>query len=84
MLSFTRTLVAIAVNISLNYLLIPIFGPTGAAFATLIAFIIAYFAFDFFSRPMRRIFWMKMKALRLSGLLFRQSQRSDTKSGPHH
>ena len=46
--SFVATSVGSIVNIILNYLLIPLYGPKGAAFATLVAYMMAAYICGFF------------------------------------
>jgi len=50
-------------NVMLNLLLIPRFGPTGAALATLVSYAFSAFLFNAFLRPTRIIFFMQLRAL---------------------
>ncbi len=65
-LAFYRTLLAVAVNIILNYMLIPIYGINGAATATVITHILNGFVFDLFSKNTRKIFFMKLNTINIS------------------
>jgi PST family polysaccharide transporter len=60
-ITFVRTLVGVAVNIILNLLLIPNFGAVGAAWATLISFLLPSIFVDYIF--LRDIFWIQLKAL---------------------
>lgn len=53
------------VNVALNFLLIPRYGALGAAWATLAAFCVAYFLFDFLVPTMRGIGLAKLRAVGL-------------------
>lgn len=64
--AFIRTLVAAVVNIIGNVLLIPHFGPIGAAVATLISQIIAAYLMDYANNQTRCMFFLKSRAFRLS------------------
>lgn len=64
-LCLQRTLLGAALNVFLNYLLIPPFESIGAAFATLAANIIAAYFFDLFSPATRDMFFMKTRAFNL-------------------
>lgn len=70
-LSLYRTLLGAATCLALNLILIPRFGPVGAAWATLLAQLVAFYGFDLLFAPMREVFVMKTKALALTGLLDR-------------
>ncbi len=50
-------------NISLNYVLIPLYGGVGAAWATLISYAIASFITLLLYSRTRPVFWMMLKAL---------------------
>lgn len=58
-----RNLVAVIINIILNIILIRLVGITGAAIASLISYIVAFYIFDLFLIRTRPIFKMKTKAL---------------------
>ena len=62
-LSLQRTVIGAIINIALNLLLIPNYGGTGAALATLISQFTANFLFDIIYNVTRRIFFMKLKAM---------------------
>jgi O-antigen/teichoic acid export membrane protein len=64
-LSFYRTLAGTVINVSLNFTLIPIYGITGAAIATLIAQMVAALIFDIFLKKTRRMFFMKLNTLNI-------------------
>jgi len=70
-LSFQRTVLGAVVNVALNFLLIPAYGPVGAAVATVISQGTAAWLFDVMQPVTRRMFFMKIKAFnffRLIGL----------------
>lgn len=62
-LNLFRSILGCSINVIANFFLIPLYGGRGAAFATLISFIFAYFIFDFFAPSMRHIGFMKIKSL---------------------
>jgi O-antigen/teichoic acid export membrane protein len=62
-ISMVNTTIGALVNIALNFLLIPPYGPLGAAIATMISYGIAVFAICFFYGPSRKIGHMILKAL---------------------
>lgn len=64
-LAFYRTLLGAVLNICANFILIPKFGISGAAFATLIAQFSASYLFDLLNVKTRSMFWMKTKSLLL-------------------
>ena len=63
-----RNLFGLIVNIIANVILIPSYGPIGAAWATLIAVIAAFYLFDMFTPKLRLMFIMKSKALFTLGM----------------
>lgn len=63
MMAFWRTFWGMIVNILLNFMLIPTYGIQGAAVATLMAYAVAGFLFDLFSKKTRLLFSMKMAGL---------------------
>lgn len=65
LLSMWRTFFGILVNVLLNIFLIPQYGITGAAFATLISQVVAAYLFDVFYYKTRSMFYMKTKSLLL-------------------
>ncbi|MEX2488544.1 MAG: polysaccharide biosynthesis C-terminal domain-containing protein, partial [Pseudomonadales bacterium] len=72
-LSFQRTIMGAIVNVILNVLLIPEFGPIGAAVATVASYAVAAFIFDAAQRETRKMFWMKIKAMNFKASLKRSS-----------
>jgi PST family polysaccharide transporter len=62
-LNLWRNLVGLGANVLLNLLLVPRFGVTGAAFATLVALACAYLIFDLFVPAMAPIAACKWRAL---------------------
>lgn len=67
--TFYRTFFGALINITLNFLLIPTYGITGAATATLISQFITNVIFDLFDRDLRKYFKMKLLAFYPFGLL---------------
>jgi polysaccharide transporter, PST family len=65
-INLKRNALGAALNIALNYLLIPKFGITGAAWGSLIALATAYYASDFLSAKTREMGLIKSKALLLT------------------
>ncbi len=63
--SLYSTIVGAAINILLNLILIPRFGPIGAAYATLIAMFACSYLVNLVSSRTRRVFHMQTKALLL-------------------
>lgn len=61
-MSFQRTLLGAIVNVVLNFLLIPAYGPIGAAVATVTAQFSVGFLFDVMQKDTRQMFVMKMLA----------------------
>lgn len=62
-LSFQRTMIGAAINIFLNYIFIPRFGPVGAAVATVAAQVTAAWLFDAIQSITRDMFFMKAKSM---------------------
>ena len=62
MKSFFRTAVGALVNIILNMILIPKYGITGAAMATLLSQLIANLIYDVFDKDLRIHLWLKLSA----------------------
>lgn len=86
MLSLQRTLLGAVINIILNAVLIPYYGPVGAASATVISYAVAGLFSDMLQRDTRLIFHMKVKALypipllrRLIVSIFPQPRRAGIK-----
>lgn len=70
-LNLYRTVFAAILNIFLNYFLIQSMGITGAAVATLISLVSAFYLFDLVCHQTRKMFLMKTRALFCSGLTAR-------------
>jgi PST family polysaccharide transporter len=68
LLGLQRTVLGAAVNIILNFLLIPISGPIGAAFATVVANAMAAYFFDIANKSTRYMFIMKTKSFDLRNI----------------
>ena len=68
MLDLYRALLGVSVNVALNLMLIPIYGPSGAAVATVVSLIAAFYLFDMLVPSMRQLFLQKSRALLLVGL----------------
>jgi len=64
-LSFQRTLLGALVNVILNFVLIPDFGPIGASVATVVAYAFAAFFADVMQKETRQTFAMKLSALNI-------------------
>jgi O-antigen/teichoic acid export membrane protein len=62
-ITMKRHLFGLILNISLNYLMIPVYGIEGAAIASLISLILANYIFDSFTKDTRGVFFQKTKAL---------------------
>ena len=71
MLNFQRTALGAVVNVILNFLLIPDFGPIGAAIATVVSYATAAFLFDVAQQETRQMFAMKVRSLNLVASLAR-------------
>ncbi|WP_047537358.1 flippase [Methylotenera versatilis] len=63
LLALKRNLMGLTVNVLLNIYLIPLYGPKGAALATLLSCIMVSYLSDFFSQKSRVIFLQKTRAL---------------------
>lgn len=61
-LSLQRALIGCILNVILNFILIPIYGIKGAAFATLASYAVSTYFFDLFHLKTREIFALKTKA----------------------
>lgn len=70
-IAFQRTFVGAISNVCLNFILIPKYGLTGAATATLFAQIIANYIYDFFDRRLHDQLVVKTKAFLLPFDAFR-------------
>lgn len=64
-LNLQRNVFGLMANVILNLILIPRFGALGAAWATLLAMISAYYLFDILNPAARRMFLIKSRALLL-------------------
>ncbi|WP_415897510.1 flippase [Neptuniibacter sp. QD57_21] len=64
-LNFYRKALGAIANIGLNLILIPLYGPIGAAIATIISYAIVEFIYDVFQRETRCLFIMKLQSLNL-------------------
>jgi O-antigen/teichoic acid export membrane protein len=62
-IALQRTLAGMTANIGLNILLIPAYGPMGAAIATVLSQSVATLFFDYFQKETRIMFRMKARAL---------------------
>lgn len=69
--ALNRNVLGLAMGILLNYLLIPVYGAEGSAYATLIAYGCAAYAFDLLSAKTRIAFWQKTRALWIPGAILR-------------
>ena len=65
MLNLQRTALGAVVNVVLNFLLIPDYGPVGAAVATVVSQATAAFFFDAVQPVTREMFFMKIKSMNL-------------------
>ena len=60
-----RNILAMMINVFLNLIFIKNYGIIGAAYASLIAYIVAFYLFDIIRSDTRKIFLIKTKALLL-------------------
>lgn len=60
---FYRTLAGLVVNVVLNYILIPVYGPTGSAWASVISQAVASVFFNSLNVKTRPLFFMQIRAL---------------------
>lgn len=58
-----RTFVALAVNVTLNFILIPLYGIEGAAVATLVCIITANYLIDYLDSDLKQLIGIKNNAL---------------------
>lgn len=65
LLNLYRNIFGMIINIVLNIIFIPKFGIVGAAYASLIAYISAFYVMDIFQKETRNIFYLKTKSLLL-------------------
>jgi polysaccharide transporter, PST family len=61
--AMVRTITGAALNIGLNFLLIPPFGALGAAYATLIAYAWSGWVGNLLARSTRPMFWIQLRSL---------------------
>ena len=71
MLSLQRTALGAIANAGLNLWLIPLYGPVGAAIATVISYTVAALFADLFQSVTRKMFLMKLSALNIIAVLER-------------
>lgn len=69
--TFYRTFAGCVVNIGLNFILIPKYGPIGSAWASVISQAMASVFFNAFSARTRPLFYMQIRAFALSSFLKR-------------
>jgi O-antigen/teichoic acid export membrane protein len=69
-LAMYRTFTGLAVNIFLNFILIPQYGVVGTSVATVLSQFMAAVAFDLFKKETRIIFKMKIRSIFLINLLY--------------
>jgi O-antigen/teichoic acid export membrane protein len=62
-LSLQRSAIGMLINVSLNYVLIPNFGPMGAASATVFSQAVAAWLFDIANPATKKMFYMKLAAM---------------------
>jgi len=60
--AFARTFIGAIMNVSLNYFMIPKFGISGAAIATLLSQFTANYLYDFFDKDLRKHLIIKNKS----------------------
>ncbi len=65
LLNLYRNIFGMIINVVLNIIFIPKFGIVGAAYASLIAYITAFYVMDIFQKGTRNIFYLKTKSLLL-------------------
>lgn len=71
-----RAGLGVVANVVLNYTLIPLYGPIGAAWATVVSYALAGVFYDIFQRRTRRLFVMKLSTLNLVAGLARVCGRN--------
>lgn len=74
-LIFFRTLSGALLNVALNYLLIPLYGPVGAAVATVFSQAMACMFFNALTQRTRPIFFMQCKAFLFPRALISQASQ---------
>jgi len=65
--SLRRALIALVLNVVLNYFLIPIYGAVGAAIATVISKVVGVWLLNAINQKTRTMFYMQTKSLLLFG-----------------
>lgn len=73
-LALQRTLLGAGVNIGLNLWLIPLYGATGAAIATLISYAVAGYLADLAQTETRKMFLMKTRSLNITSIFKRNAR----------
>lgn len=68
-LSFQRALLGAVINVTLNLLLIPRFGPFGAAIATVVSYAFAAFLSDAIQAETKMMFAMKLNSMNIFKLI---------------
>lgn len=66
MFNLTSTLLGAIVNLALNLLLIPTYGPSGSAIATVVGFAVSAYLSSFFSSKLRKIAALQTSSIFLS------------------
>lgn len=61
-LAMWRSVVAIIVDVTLNFVLIPRWGPAGAAISAVAGWFTGFFLMNIFRRKTRTIFWLQIQA----------------------
>lgn len=62
-ITMQRHLIGLTINITLNYLMIPVYGIEGAAMATLISLALSNYVFDISRKETKVIFFQKTKSI---------------------
>lgn len=60
-----RTIVSLSINILLNFILIPLYGINGSAFATLVSLLVGNYIIDYFDPELKTLVKLKNNALTL-------------------
>lgn len=74
---FQSTLVGATMNVTLNFLLIPAYGPSGAAVATLVSYLSVSLFSDLLRRETRPLLFMKLSSFNLFASGFRLTNLKD-------
>ena len=72
-LALQRTLLGASANVGLNFWLIPLYGATGAAIATVVSFAIAGYLADLTHAETRTMFFMKTRSLNVFAIIKKAS-----------